>query len=353
MALDLQVLKSQMELARPSFDQLNEANGGVLNFTNELEFAVQILDNNSYLAGSTIQSLQESLKNVALSGLSLNPVTKQAYLVPRKKDNKVTATLMPSYIGLIKILTDTGSVKGISATIVYEEEIDSLEIEEGIGGYARHKPIFDKKPGAIVACYAKAILADGTPFVALIRKWEWEEVRNRSESYKNYIYKKSKGEYAATPVWISDEAEMIRKTLIKNMWKYLPKSNKSIEERIGMVMQLDNDVNGIDFKKEQGKPNISKPKTVSIDLFDNESEDNRAEMSKLLDKYRDGTIPNSFVSKGNLEVNVKAMIDSLEEDFSSNNLHLEKFQKTSSYLEKLYSHYKSTIKPEDKNDGNS
>lgn len=338
---DLAVIKTQLELVRPSFDELNAANDGKLNFINEVEFAVQALSNNSYLATSTPQSIQEALKNVALTGLSLNPVLKYSYLVPRRMGGKVTATLMPSYIGLAKILTDTGAVKGISAEIVHAEEIDSLEIELGIGGFARHKPIFDKKPGEIVACYAKAILADGTPFVSLIRKWEWEDIRNRSEAYKNYVAKKAKGENPAPPVWISDEKEMIKKTLIKNMWKFLPKTDIDIMARIGRVVQLDNDVNGIDFNKEQGKAKITEKKFINIEMFDNDVEENIAEFDSFMDKMNDETVPNTFKSKSGKEVNVRAMIDGLKEDFENNSLQLEKWQKTRDYLNQVYEAYKN------------
>ena len=54
--------------------------------------------------------------NVAAVGLSLNPATHYAYLVPR--GGKICLDI--SYRGLIKIATDSGSIKWAKAELVYE-----------------------------------------------------------------------------------------------------------------------------------------------------------------------------------------------------------------------------------------
>ena len=79
-------------------------------FQKEVSFAVQILNKNSYLAGTSKVSILQAIYNTALTGLTLNPVLKLAYLVPRAGE----CCLEPSYQGLIKLITDTGS-----ATTVY------------------------------------------------------------------------------------------------------------------------------------------------------------------------------------------------------------------------------------------
>lgn len=260
MSNQLATIKERLELIRPDFEQLNLTG---LSFAKELEFAVQVLSKNSYLAGANPESINNALKNVALTGLSLNPVLKYCYLIPRKEKNVLMCLAEPSYVGLIKILTDTGSVSAISATIVYEKEINSLQIQEGAGGHATHKHYFGKdSPGEPMACYTIALLPNGMKHVSLIRPWQWEDIMKRSESVKSYNAKKAKGEYAATPTWLSDQSEMIRKTAIKNHYKYLPKSERA--EMIANVIDLDNQVNGIDFEKEEQK----KPDVNVVDLSD-------------------------------------------------------------------------------------
>ncbi len=90
------------------FNDINKVSNFV-NYDTEAMFAMQIINKNSYLMGianSNPASLRDAVINIASIGLSLNPATKYAYLVPREK----AACLDISYIGLIKLATDTGSI---------------------------------------------------------------------------------------------------------------------------------------------------------------------------------------------------------------------------------------------------
>src|SRR5690606_39362507 len=104
---NIQLVQQQIELARPDF----EANAAELklnlSFQKEANFALQIFQGNDYLTKMSPDSIKNAIVNVALTGLTLNPVMKFAYLVPRKGK----FVLDVSYMGLAKILTDTGSVK--------------------------------------------------------------------------------------------------------------------------------------------------------------------------------------------------------------------------------------------------
>lgn len=250
---DLVKIKNELLEIRPDFEKLN-LNG--LNFFKEVEFACQIFAKNDYLAGANPQTKLDAVKNIAMLGISLNPILKYMYLIPRKikinGQSILCCVAEPSYVGLVKILTDTGSVVAVSATIVYEKELPTLEIQEGAGGFARHKPYLIGDPGKIVACYAKAILPSGIEFIGLLREFEWENIKKRSESVKTYLAKKAKGDYAPDPTWLTDPQEMIRKTAIKNLYKYLPKTEQA--EKIGQAIHLDNQANGINFDYEVDRP---------------------------------------------------------------------------------------------------
>ena len=76
-------------------------------FKIEINFAIQALKKNSYLQKCSVESVLESVLNISQTGLSLNPVLNYAYLVPMKGK----CVLMPGYQGLIKLVTDAGSVK--------------------------------------------------------------------------------------------------------------------------------------------------------------------------------------------------------------------------------------------------
>lgn len=331
MSNKLAVIKDQMELVRPDFDQLNLTG---LSFNKELEFAVQILEKNTYLQGANVASIQNSIKNIALSGLSLSPVMKQCYLIPRKERGQLMCLAEPSYIGLIKILTDTGSVVSISATIVYEKEIESIQIQEGAGGYATHTHYFGKdSPGEPMACYTIALLPNGTKHVGLIRPFQWEEIMKRSESVKSYYAKQSKGEYAAIPTWLSDKAEMIRKTAIKNHYKYLPKTERA--EQIGHVIDLDNQANGIDFEKEQ-KQKAKPENVVSLDTLDPDNEEDIAGWNKIKALFESDVLPET-VNDG--KINVLSKVEELTAEFMEGTLTKELANKWYQYIKAQVDHF--------------
>jgi len=100
-------LKDQFKLIEDRFVALTNAD----TFTKECSFALQHFGKNSYLNGSTTESKLQAVMNVAQVGLTLNPVLKLAYLVPRFSNGKVECFLEPSYQGLVKLVTDTGSAR--------------------------------------------------------------------------------------------------------------------------------------------------------------------------------------------------------------------------------------------------
>ena len=317
----LTVIRNEIQSIRPEFISVNT---GDLKFEKEIEFAIQILSKNDYLARANPASIRNAVKNCALTDLTLNPTMKMAYLIPRvEKVNGVKelqCQLEPSYMGLCKILTDTGSVKGISATIVYEKEVGSLKIQQGIAGHASHDPhIGFDKPGKPIACYSKAILPDGTQHVELLRPWEWEDIMKRSESVKSYNAKKAKGEYAAIPTWISDLEEMIRKTCIKKHYKYLPKTKRA--EQVAAAIALDDDVNGIDFDKQnqQAQQEAAKEKaeTLNLDLLDPSNEEHQKTFEAFIALFSDPILPETLNDGA---INVKQQAESFQKSFDAGTL---------------------------------
>ena len=97
------------------------AGGTEQQFAREINFAMQAMLNNQYLlqcAKSDPEYLVEAVKNVGLTGLSLNPELRLGYLVPFKGKIK----FMASYMGKVDILIRTGVVKSIYAELVYEKD---------------------------------------------------------------------------------------------------------------------------------------------------------------------------------------------------------------------------------------
>lgn len=205
--------RQAIEQIAPRFTAIE---GLKLQFDKELGFAVQALKKNSYLLDIALRDkteLQAAIFNVALTGLSLNPVLKYAYLLPRS--GKIC--LEPSYIGLIKILTDAGSIKQIWADVIREG--DHSRIERGTNPTIEHSFEIDTVRGDIKGVYACAKLSDGTMQFEVLQTVEVEKIKQRSEAVKS----------GKSSPWDTDESEMYKKTAIRRLFKYLPKTEISVQ----------------------------------------------------------------------------------------------------------------------------
>lgn len=230
--------KELIQAAKPRFEQLLQETGTQLNVSKELGFAGQAIAANDKLAKCAPTSIQIAIHNVALTGLSLNPVLKYAYLVPRG----AKAVLDISYVGMIKILTDTNSVNSIYADLVYSN--DHFQYEQGTSKVLRHTPEMIKERGELIGAYSFATLNNGEPHFIFMRKEELDKVKETSAYSK-------KGS-----IWEKWEGEMYKKTVLKRHFKTLPKSEKA--ELAANAIQVDHNSSGFE-----------KPKVESFeDLFD-------------------------------------------------------------------------------------
>lgn len=215
---------SEIQLIKKEFSKIQTRFTSLTNeetFIKECSFAMQHFTKNTYLGTSTMESKLEAVMNVAMVGLTLNPVLKLAYLVPRKAKLKgqfvVQCHLEPSYQGLIKLITDTGSAKNIYAHIVYKGDI----YEETLGTGVEIKHIPKRQSKEIELVYAVAVLHDGSKQVEVMTKEEVDDIREMSESYK--AHKKNTN---IPCIWVTHYTEMSRKTVLKRLCKYLPKTNQ-------------------------------------------------------------------------------------------------------------------------------
>ena len=205
--------KGIVALAKKQF----EASTDQMNFVKEAGFAIQILNNNPYLAGADPNSIKDAVVNVALCGLTLNPALKMAYLVPRRIGKTIKCVLDPSYMGLIKIITDAGAVKNIDSAVVYQNDV--FEFEKGENPFIKHSPVL-KDRGEAIGAYAVAYFRDGGIQFEVLSVDDLHKVRSTSESYKS-----EKGRQYSP--WVTWTDEMWRKTAIKKLYKYLPKTDFS------------------------------------------------------------------------------------------------------------------------------
>lgn len=234
---------SPMESTVLGYEQtFNQVNAYKLNFKKEASFALQLLKASDFLrstAQSNPDSLQNAITNIAAIGISLNPATKEAYLVPRNR----AICLDISAIGLIKLATDSGSIKWAQAELVKKNDVFKFM---GVGQAPIHEVDFFSDRGATVGVYVVAKTTDNDFLVTVMSIKECHDIRDRSEAWKAY----SSGKTKSCP-WLTDEGEMCKKTAIKRASKLWPKS-----ERLDTAVHVLNEHEGIDFEK---KPHMDAP----------------------------------------------------------------------------------------------
>lgn len=206
-----------------------------ISFERESGFAIQQLQKNEFTLKIAMQnraSVINAVTNIAAIGISLNPARKQAYLIPRKVNGQMEICLDLSYIGLLDLAVASGSILWGQAELVRENdafrrrEMDKLPVHE-------LEP-FSKKRGDIVGAYVVVKLHNGDYLTTVMDIDEVFSIRDRSEAWKAYVEKKVK-----TCPWVTDEGEMIKKTVIKRAYKLWPKT-----ERLDAAMNQLNNENG-------------------------------------------------------------------------------------------------------------
>lgn len=169
------------------------------------------------LAECTPVSILRSMISAAEFGLEVCSGANEAYLVPYnvkvKRDGRECwekqAQFIPGYQGLVKKAIESGKVRNIEARVVYEK--DQFDFEYGLEPTVKHKPHLGSDRGQIVAVYAVAFLADGSKQFEVMAKDEVDAIKDRGKEKK------------FSP-WTSDYSEMARKTVVRRLYKYIPKS---------------------------------------------------------------------------------------------------------------------------------
>lgn len=215
-----------------------------INFARESEFAIQQITKNDYamkLALSNKQSVRDAVTNVAAIGISLNPARKQAYLVPR--DGGIMLDI--SYMGLLDLAVASGSVRWGKANIVHENDVFKLN---GFDQAPTHDYApFARDRGAMVGVYVVVKTPDGDYLTDHMTIDEVFDIRDRTSAWKAWIEKKRKNP------WVTDEGEMIKKTIIKRASKTWPRTARLDQA----VHHLNTDAGeGLDLGQEAPKAGL-------------------------------------------------------------------------------------------------
>ncbi|AWK42643.1 recombinase RecT [Photorhabdus laumondii subsp. laumondii] len=224
---------------KTEFEQICSEPGIV--FKRESEFAMQIFANNDFLATTALNnpvSARSAVMNIAAIGISLNPAQKLAYLVPRNK----SVCLDISYMGLMHIAQQSGAIKWCQSAVVRKNDIFKRTSIDTAPIHEYNEFDTAQSRGDIVGAYTVIKTDDCDYITHTMRASAIFDIRDRSSAWIAY---KTKGKSCP---WVTDEEQMILKTVVKQAAKYWPRRER-LDKAIDYVNTEAGE--GIDFSKGQ------------------------------------------------------------------------------------------------------
>lgn len=168
---------------------------------------------NPVLLDCTPTSVMGCVATAAHLGLEYGPLG-HAYMVPfrnnKKQGKPLEATHITGYKGLLEMARQSGKLDDLYAEVVYEK--DDFDFQLGTDRQLSHQPAVGER-GKPVFVYAVAVLTNGQrPFVVM------------SEAEVLAIKKRSRA--ASSGPWVTDEMAMWKKTVVRQLCKWLPLTPK-------------------------------------------------------------------------------------------------------------------------------
>jgi len=233
----------RQSLQKESFkDMLGKLASNRVNPETIVEKAYFAISKNSRLLQCTQESLITAVVASALLGLDCTGTLGQGYLVPFGKE----CVFIAGYQGLIELARRSGHIDRIEARPVYEK--DEFQIIFGSDQVIKHVPFLSGDPGKLVCAYAIAEIKNAGKQIEIMRADEIDLIKKRSPS-------------GGKGPWETDYSEMCRKTVVRRLIKYIPKSPE-------LVKAIEYDDGNYDFDPRQAIPVESTVKPVADRIKD-------------------------------------------------------------------------------------
>lgn len=217
-----------------------------LSFAKEMGFALQIVEGNASLKAMAMKEpaqLRQAIYNVALTGLSLNPVLKHGYILPRKGK----LIFEPSYMGMTEILIQAGTIIQMQSSVVCAGDL--IDIQMGDTQSITHRINMTAARGDVIGAYAIATLPTGQKQYEVMTRDEIDSIRKRSQGGQ---------------AWESDFSEMARKTVVRRIFKHLPKT--ALSDAAENAFKVFDENNEIDYKSEPVNPVTGEIRAARLEL---------------------------------------------------------------------------------------
>lgn len=153
---------------------------------------------------------------LTLSQLGLEPDGRRAHLIPfeNRKRGVTECQLIVDWKGLAELAMRSGIVANLHADVVSagdEFVYNAGKIRSHVPWFLRRDPAKPTEPGEMFAAYAIAEFKDGSSKAEVLSISEVESIRARSKA-------------ADSGPWVTDYAEMAKKTAFRRLSKWLPLS---------------------------------------------------------------------------------------------------------------------------------
>jgi len=170
-----------------------------------LRVALAAVDRDTNLQNCTMSSILRAVMQGADLGFEAGGALGEAYLVPFKNE----CTLMLGYQGYVQLLYQSAQIKDVYAREVYEGDI--FQYEYGTAKFLRHIPCGEDEPSKITHVYAIAETVMGGVVFEVMTRRQVESARATSRMKDGVT-------------WVHNYGMMCRKTALRRLQKYLPKS---------------------------------------------------------------------------------------------------------------------------------
>lgn len=174
--------------------------------------AITTIRTNKDLQSCEPMSFIAALMQASQLGLEPNTPLGEAYIIPYKDKGVPSARFEVGYKGLLSLAHRTGEYQTIYAMEVYAN--DEFDYAYGLEPYLTHKPA-EEPEGEPVKYYAVYHLKNGG---REFRVWSRKKVEQHADKY-SMAFKRG-----WTSPWKTDFDSMAKKTVLKDLLKYAPKS---------------------------------------------------------------------------------------------------------------------------------
>lgn len=229
-------LATKLASMQPLFEKRNSQE---LVWDKECSFARQQLEKNDFtmkVATNNAKSLQSAILNVAAIGISLNPASAQAYLVPR--DGMICLDI--SYRGLVRLAVETGGILWAKSELVYNDDIFTYAGPAEMPTHSADVFADNRVPTAesIKGVYTIAKTPDGDILVDVMTKAELLIIRDTSMAF-------TRAKEGKRGPWENFFGEMCKKSAIKRAAKQWPSAHYQNKIRLDSAIDVINQHEGI------------------------------------------------------------------------------------------------------------